>query len=462
MSLRSERTLNSTADCQPSLPARVALIAILAAALGLRLWVLSIDPQGEPKEDSAQYHRLGANLAFEGIYSTKSEEPFEPSARRMPGYPAFLSLVYKLHGAADPTAGKFAGVLLGVLACWLTWRLARDVAGSDRVALLATALTALSPPLILFSAKISLEALFTPLLVGATWTAVRWQTTGRLGWVLTTGLLWGGLSLIKPESLLLPAAAGLAVIVLSPSKMRAVMHSLAAGAVVAACVGPWVARNYYVCGRASLQFGNRDEVHGEGGQYLRNYRLVAENGMAFWPERYTWMYGKDWEQAEARWQAAIAGPVKDPSQSHVQFWLTHPGLLAKYTGVRFLGLMTPTSWSGTFGLDRDFDELKGGAGKALLVVKAGLLGADVLSMLAGLAALVWSLRWTRRELWVVSATVLYFLAIYSLLHGIPRYRAPLLPLMYMLTSAMTFAALDRIRSRRATVQIDQPANAAVA
>lgn len=429
--------------------AKATVAAVLVVALVLRLLAWWIDPQGAPVDDARQYHQLGANIAFHGVYSTRQEAPLQPSARRMPGYPAFLAVVYSLVRSPSPAAAKFSSVILGVLACWLVGRIAHAATGDGRVTLTTMALTAVSPPLIQSSASIGLEALFTPLLMAATYAAVRWNAAGSWRWACISGLLCGVLALIKPESLLLPGFMGAAIVLLSSARRRALMQAVAAGAVTVACVCPWVARNYAVCGRASLQYGDAGEVRGEGGQYLRMYRLSAENGFTFWPERYTFWYGKDWRQAEEEYQVAMNGPVQDASQSDLQFWLTHPAWLAKYTLVRFIGLMKPESWSRTFGLDRDFSELAGANGMLLRLAKAGLLCFDALCVAIGLLGLGWSILANKRRLWLVSATVLYFIAIYSLLHGIPRYRIPELPLMFLLASTLAVAVAERIvRARR--------------
>ena len=128
----------------------------------------------------------------------------------------------------------------------------------------------------------------------------------------------------------------------------ALMTLAVVGLLAVALVVPWVYRNYAVLGRAKLQFGSggADGV-GDGVGLVRSYRLRAENGHYFRPERYKYLYGDHSQEAEAEFQAAQRRPVQDASESDLMFWLKRPGLFLQYCGVRFIGLIRPASWSAT-------------------------------------------------------------------------------------------------------------------
>jgi hypothetical protein len=411
-----------------------------------RALVWHLDPAGEPREDARQYHVLAQNLVWEGVYSTDGEAPYRPSARRVPGTPLVYAAVYALRGSPDVAAAKLASGLMGVAACELLFLLSLRMTGDLRVAVVSGLLAALSPPLMLAGSGIGLEAVFTPLLIGAVWTTCCWHDARSIRWALLSGALWGCLTLVKPESALLPVALATAAMALAPSRRR-LLQAAAAAFVCGGVVAPWILRNAAVMGRPGLQFGRADEGGGEGGAYLRSYRLYAENGFTFWPKRYTYLYGDNWQEREAEFQTAINGPVRNLDESDVAFWLKRPHLLAKYTLVRFIGLMKPESWSRTFGLDRDFSELSGAGGKALLAAKAALLGWDFVTLGLCAVGFLWSLQRKNKRLWIITATIVYFVAIYSLLHGIPRYRVPLLPLGFLLGSAWLVAQWDRRKER---------------
>ncbi|HEX6983886.1 MAG TPA: hypothetical protein VF170_00855, partial [Planctomycetaceae bacterium] len=99
--------------------------------------------------------------------------------------------------------------------------------------------------------------------------------------------------------------------------------------------------------------------------------------------------------------------------------------------VRLFQLLQPASWDETFGLETEEAErwLPNWARKAS---KAALLLFDGVVLLFGFVGFVRSFRPAHRRLWVVTATIAYFLLIYALLHGLLRYRIPLYPLLLLL------------------------------
>lgn len=426
-------------------------VALCIAGCALRLLVWWINPfPGKLTEDAAQYHNLARNMAWEGIYSTDETPPLRPSARRTPGYPGFLAGLYWAFGNPDYRAAELVQVVLGGVACGMAYVLALSVAKDRRVAITTGLLVVMSPPLALHCNHIVLEAVFPGLLVCAMWASYRWLDKQTGGWAVVSGALWGSLALVKPESLFLPVGIVLAVMATSGLQLRTLGVACLGVLAAALVVAPWIIRNKAVLGKASIQFGRADEGGGDGVGFFRMYRLYAENGFSFWPRRFPWVYGEDWKEREAAYQIAMDGPVQDPSESDLVFWLKRPHLVAKYSGVRFVGLMLPRSWSQTFGLDQDFGELAGGRGLLLLAAKGGLLLFDVGSLVFCGIGLLYSARPRNKRLWIIAATILYFVVVYSLLHGIARYRVPLLPLGYLLGSCWLFDWWDRRRGQIST------------
>jgi Dolichyl-phosphate-mannose-protein mannosyltransferase len=101
-----------------------------------------------------------------------------PSAFRPPGYPYFLAGVYKVAGHRV-RAARLAQALLGTavvaLIALLAWRL-----WDRRVALIAAALAAVYPPLIIVGTALLTESLFIPLVLGALATVVEYARVGGL------------------------------------------------------------------------------------------------------------------------------------------------------------------------------------------------------------------------------------------------------------------------------------------
>lgn len=405
------------------------LIVVLLVATVLRVQVWYADPFSyEPKEDSLQYHMLAQNLVEHGTMSLESEPPYSPSARRVPGYPLFLASVYSLVGPSVNVV-KLVQILFGLATCAFVFLIASRALQSNGLGIIVAAAVALSPPLIGCCNRLMPEALFAVLLLVSTYATYRWVDSARPAWSVVCGLLWGWLTLVKPEAALLPVAVVPATLFVARSRKAVAIQSLLAVAAMAAIVTPWLYRNYTLLGRLAMISGSGD---GSGPGPLHGYRLRAENGFTFRPERYTFAYRGDIDELERRFQQALDKDVQNPEESDAMFWARRPGLLAKYCGVRFVGLMIPRSGSTTFGLDGTFGEYKQQKAYFPLCIKAGMLLLDaVVLAVCGIGFLV-SFRPKHRQLWIITATVAYFIAIYSFLHGISRYRVPLLPLLILL------------------------------
>ncbi|MBZ5630808.1 MAG: glycosyltransferase family 39 protein [Acidobacteriia bacterium] len=118
-------------------------------ALALRLFFVLRFPTVTP--DGIVYADLAKNWLLHGVYGMSGTGP-SPSLIRMPGYPAFLAVLFAVFGADHYNAIRFAQVLIDLGTCLVTADLARrvvanslPVASSQRVARWAFALTALCP-----------------------------------------------------------------------------------------------------------------------------------------------------------------------------------------------------------------------------------------------------------------------------------------------------------------------------
>jgi dolichyl-phosphate-mannose-protein mannosyltransferase len=207
---------------------RLLVAAILALALTLRLGLAVLHDPPPPVGDAADYHRLAASLADHGTYPPSTIAPGGgPTAFRPPAYPLFLAGVFEVAGRDD--APRVAGALLGTLCVALLGLVALRLFGRE-VAVVAVAIAAVFPPLIMVSVAPLSETLFIALVLGALACALR---RDRLAWVLAAGALAGaaaltrtnGLALLLPLLLAVPrgrrlALAGAALVVIVPWTIR--------------------------------------------------------------------------------------------------------------------------------------------------------------------------------------------------------------------------------------------------
>ena len=71
----------------------LAVVVLLTLmALGFRLFIALRLPTDEP-DDGRLYARIATNLLDHHVYTIATEEPFEPTYIRLPGYPMFLAAV---------------------------------------------------------------------------------------------------------------------------------------------------------------------------------------------------------------------------------------------------------------------------------------------------------------------------------------------------------------------------------
>lgn len=125
-----------------------ALVALaLLAGLALRLWMLR--NVFEVNGDSLIYGGLAKNLLLHGQYDlTTAAGKMYPTLIRLPGYPIFLAVCFRLFGMENYYSAACVQIVLDLVGCLLLAGFARRIApaGLGRVAALATLwLAALCP-----------------------------------------------------------------------------------------------------------------------------------------------------------------------------------------------------------------------------------------------------------------------------------------------------------------------------
>jgi 4-amino-4-deoxy-L-arabinose transferase-like glycosyltransferase len=191
--------------------------------------------------DASSYNLLASGLAQGHGWVLGS------SAYRPPGYPFFLAGVYLVFGVphtswTDPRLVQ--AVLLSTVTVGLIGLMAWQVAGRG-AALISMAIGALYTPLVLVGASLMTEALFVPLVLGATNCALysrRAQHSRR--WVVAAGFLTGLAALTRGNGLVVGLALALVVWGAKPRlSWRAVASPALLLVVMCLTVLPWTVRN---------------------------------------------------------------------------------------------------------------------------------------------------------------------------------------------------------------------------
>lgn len=217
-------------------------LLILAIALVVRVAQIAATPDWAPVADPADYVRHAKSIAGGHGMAASFLPGGGPSALRPPAYPYFLGGVFAASGDSY-TAGRLAAALLGVVAVFLIGVIALRLL-SRRVALVAMALAAVYPPLVLLSGTLLSESLGLPLVLALVALVLAYREAPRPRWVApAAGLLFALALLDRPAFVMfgVPLVAGLWE---RPWRSwRAARAPVAALAVAALAIVPWTIRN---------------------------------------------------------------------------------------------------------------------------------------------------------------------------------------------------------------------------
>jgi len=248
--------------------ARFFLAASLAA-LALRLFFVFRFPG--VVDDSHLYADIAKNWLQHGVYAVTNSGQIMPTLSRLPGYPAFLAVIFAMFGADNFRAVLLMQVLFDLGTCFLIADLARRLL-SERAAMVAFLFAALCPFLADYAAAAlteTLEIFFTTLALDLALCGLdkmrQWNDSSMPAatW-LGCGFSIGACILLRPDGgILLAAVAAFLLqlfvrsVAVRPVRTRGLRpRSLAvAGAILIlgamAPLVPWTLRNLHTLHRFS-------------------------------------------------------------------------------------------------------------------------------------------------------------------------------------------------------------------
>jgi 4-amino-4-deoxy-L-arabinose transferase-like glycosyltransferase len=224
-------------------------VAIVLLALALRVALVLATPHFAPREDSVVYDTGAVSLADTGHFFPGSLPTLHRGATAFypPLFQLALAAVYKVVGTSAHTrweAGRLFEALLGAAAVLLVYRIAVRL-WRPRVALMAAALAAISPPLVMVgSSSLLSESLFIPLVLAAALVALRFHADPRMRLALLAGVLVGAAALTRANGVFLVIPIGFLLWLKRPRfSLRALAPPLIALAATLAVLIPWTVRN---------------------------------------------------------------------------------------------------------------------------------------------------------------------------------------------------------------------------
>jgi 4-amino-4-deoxy-L-arabinose transferase-like glycosyltransferase len=401
--------------------ARTSFFWMVLVALVLRLSYMAIAHtyKFKPVEDNFGFGfemgRIGRSLALGQGFSSPFHGDTGPTAWEPPLYPFLIAAVFKIFGIYTRAS---ALVLLSInsvfsaLTCIPIFLIARRCF-DEKVAVWSSWAWALLPPVIFSSTRYVWETSLAALLLAViSWlTLVLEDKQGLTPW-FEFGYMWGFAALTNTSMLAFLPVSGLwAWYRCAKLGKRSLAGVLVASVVFAACVSPWIIRNYRV-------FGQFIFIRSNFGAELRLGNGPGANG--------TWMdylhATKNPQQLQLYRQMGEIAYVAERKRQAIAF--------IRQDYARFAGLCLKRFiyfWAGP---------PRAGSSALAPLTNPLYLASSVLAVWG----LIRALRRRRRGAWLFFWLILIYPLVYYAVFVLPRYRQPIEPellilIMYVISEA---------------------------
>lgn len=420
-------------------PDRTVLIAILVASVARLAYVTYLgDDLGGP--DSNIYHAAGSDFARRGFFSDRiAGMPFWG-----PGYPLLVAAHYAIFGD-HPYTVKLTQIVMVAGLTWVLYVLARAVFGT-KTAILAG--VGLSASLVWLGVPHSLmyEGWLALVLVSTVWLLIRFDETLDLYRPVAAGLLLGFGATLQNKMLSLVPLLLIWMLWSSRRRARRVVASLVLVAAVVAVVFPFVLRHQVVYGEpillsaknsATFVYGIAPDTNGGANNTSNDTSIYCPGVHVFSTSDYI-------ATDRALFSCAIELFRSDPAHflellpaKFGRFWSTYSGPWSHLNNFRqpfdFRAavperIKSSAAW-------RTFDE----------VVSMAWIMAGFFLMFAGARRVLRNHGF--RCLAILGLPIVWLVASHLVTFGDPRFRIPILPLIWMLQAGGVVAVVESIPFR---------------
>lgn len=406
-----------------------AVLAVLIAALAIRVVRVQESAYYRPVNDAGSYLTLASQIAHTGDYTTSRRPGVGaggtrgPSAYFPPGYPYLLAAVDLLDGHPTPRGAAIHGArisqaVLGTIVVGLTGLLALELFG-PATGLVALALAAVYPVLVELSGILVAENLLTALVLAAAWAALRARRSPRpYRWIALAGVL-SGLAALTHENgtlVLIPFAIALWRRD-TPTSLRAPATLIAAAALT---IVPWTVRNAIVMHRFI-------PISDETGMTLVGTYNAASAANPQTPYKWRIFYGIPGERPLIAKASSLSEPQLGDQLQHqaLTYIGDHPlsPLAAGYHNtLRLLELAGGAAWRAS----AKAMGLRDG------IAHTGIVSFWILCLLALAGTLTRAARAAPRWLWAVPALLALSVVLVNV--ETPRFREPVDPFLILLAA----------------------------
>jgi hypothetical protein len=221
----------------------IGLIA-LACGAALRLWFIHAYP--EVQGDPLVYGGIAKNWMLHGVYGTTTSGALRPTLIRLPGYPLFLILCFKLFGLEHYHAVMYAQTAIDLATCLLAAGVASRI-WNRTAGWWALWLAALCPFTANYAATPLTETLELFMIALALYALLRLLEAPQWKWVMLQAFAWSYAALLRPDGALIAVALFPATVWYGHKRWgagRMMKFAAAAGLLSILPFVPWTIRNW--------------------------------------------------------------------------------------------------------------------------------------------------------------------------------------------------------------------------
>lgn len=380
-----------------------------------------------PLHDSATYQSIAYNLLREQCYCLV---PHLPTVDRAPLWPAIVALIYGMFGAQDRIVRTFL-CFVGAATCILIYTFARDLFGK-KIALCAGLLATVYPFLYIYDGWLYSESLYTFLLLAFCYTLYRFQHAPDWKKSLLSGILLGLLSLTRPNGLIIFGLFLLWLCALAWGRTlrwrEAFQGALIVSLVLFAIIAPWTVRNYLATGTVvPIAIGDgkvligayndfTDDPSFQNGYYLGTWLIPNESNPTLVQQFPQDCAGSCEVKRDAAYKLAA-----------LQWIQQHPDKALYLAALHFANTWQITTQEADLPIIRFPDRPT-----SIAVVTSMVIMTPLLFALAAFGLIVTRRYW--RELLFTYLIIVLTVGQNIILYGIPRFRAPIEPLLILLAA----------------------------
>ena len=406
----------------------VPLIVIFCFALTIRVaYNFTVAAGYFPLHDSLTYQNIAFHLVQEHCYCLYSHLP---TVDRAPLWPFVIAIIDRLLGPQDILV-RLVLCLVGSGTCGLLYLFAKDLFG-ERIGVFAGIVGAIYPFLYVYDGLLYAESIYIFLLLAFCYTLYRMQRSPRLSLMVTSGILLGLLSLTRPNGIALLGLFVLWVGVMYKIKVfswRVALQSVLVVSLLSLLfIAPWTIRNYKVThtlvtvavgdGKVLLgayNYETADPVY-QHGYYAGVWIIPSEST--------PWIAEKFPTECAKACEVTRDNAYEDAALQWIQGHLSYMPFML---GQHFINTWQIVPQEADLATNRFPNR-----DSSRFVVAMMETITPIVFALALLGVVVTSERW--RNLLFIYLMILLTLAQNVVFYGIPRFRAPIEPMLILLAS----------------------------